>query len=89
MNAAQGWYAPSDSQSELTKKIAELKELADRAGRPFDSIDITTNWRMAARPDALPELEDLGISRVIAMLGATGESDPRKAIDRIASRAGL
>jgi len=89
VNAAQGWYAPSDSQRELTKKIAELKELSAQAERPFGSIDITMNWRIAKRPDALPELEDLGITRAIVLLGASGESDPRKAIDLIASRAGL
>ena len=89
VNAAQGWYAPSDSQSELTEKIAKLKEIAAQAGRPFESIDITTNWRITKRPDALPELEDLGITRAVVLLSATGESDPRKAIDLIASRAGL
>jgi hypothetical protein len=89
VNAADGWYAPSDSQQELTEKIAELKEMAAQAGRPFESIDITTNWRTAKYPDALPQLEELGITRAVALLGATGESDPRKEIDLIASRAGL
>jgi len=37
----------------------------------------------------LPQLEDLGITRAVVMLGATGESDPLKAIDLIASRAEL
>ncbi|MGB8221843.1 MAG: LLM class F420-dependent oxidoreductase [Polyangiales bacterium] len=89
VNAAQGWYAPSDSESELRPKIAELKKMAAQAGRPFESIDITTNWRIAKRPDALPELEDLGVTRAVVLLGATGESDPKKAIDLIASRADL
>ncbi len=47
VSAAEGWYAPSDSQQELSEKIALLKEMAARAGRPFESIDITTNWRIA------------------------------------------
>jgi len=89
VKAADGWYAPSDSQQELTEKIAELKEMAAQAGRPFESIDITTNWRIGKYPDALPQLEDLGITRAVVLLGATGESDARKAIDLIASRAGL
>lgn len=89
VDSAQGWYAPSDSSTELTAKIATLRQLAAGAGRPFESIDITTNWRIAKRPDALPELEDLGITRVVVLLSATGESDPRKAIDLVAARAGL
>ncbi len=89
VKAADGWYAPSDSQQELSEKITLLKQMAAQAGRPFESIDITTNWRIAKRPDALPELEDLGINRAVVLLGATGQSDPRKAIDLIASRAGL
>jgi probable F420-dependent oxidoreductase len=89
VHAAQGWYAPSDSSKLLAEKLAELKRIAAQAGRPFDSLDITTSWRVQARPDALPEFEDLGIHRVVVLLGATGESDPRKAIDLIASRAGL
>jgi len=89
VNVADGWYAPSDSQKLLNEKLAELRQLADAAGRPFDSLDITTSWRIGARPDALPEFEALGINRVVVLLGATGESDPKKAIDLIASRAGL
>jgi len=37
----------------------------------------------------LQEVPDLGITRAVVMLGATGESDTRKAIDLIASRAEL
>jgi probable F420-dependent oxidoreductase len=89
VNAADGWFAPSDSQRMLTEKIAELKDIAAQAERPFDSIDVTGIWRVAKRPDALPEFEDLGITRAVALLDATGESDPKKAIDLIASHAGL
>jgi len=89
VNHAQGWYAPSDSLQELTEKIGELKEMAAQAGRPFESIDITTNWRITKHPDLLPELEELGITRAVVLLGSTGEADPKKAIDLIASRAGL
>ena len=89
VTAAQGWYAPSDAPGELAEKIGELKEMAAEASRPFDEIDITVNWRLAKRPDALAEYEDLGINRAVVLLGSTGESDPKKAIDLIASRAGL
>lgn len=86
---AQGWYAPSDSPSLLAAKLDELKRLAEEAERPFDSIDVTVSWRPAKRPEALREYEDLGVNRVVVLLGATGEPDPRKAIDRVASAARL
>ena len=89
VSAADGWYAPSDSQQELEQGIAELKQMATDAQRPFDSIDVTINWRLGKHPDALAAYEDLGITRAVVLLGATGESDPKKAIDLIASRAGL
>jgi probable F420-dependent oxidoreductase len=89
VNAADGWYAPSDSQQELAEKIGELKQMATNAERALESIDITINWRIGKHPDALPAYEDLGISRAVVLLGATGEPDPKKAIDLIASRAGL
>ena len=89
VDVADGWYAPSDSQQLLNEKLNELRQLAEEAGRPFDSLDITTSWRMGARPEALAEFEELGIHRVVVLLGATGERDPKKAIDLIASRAGL
>jgi probable F420-dependent oxidoreductase len=89
VKSAQGWYAPSDSPSMLAERLGELRQICDEAGRPFESIDVTASWRLAKRPDALREYEDLGVHRAVVLLGATGEPDPRKAIDRIASRAGL
>ncbi len=86
---AQGWYAPSDSHEQLLAKLKELRELADEAGRAFNSIEIMANWRIAKNPDALPELEDLGIGRCVVLLGGTGESDPKRAIELIARRAAL
>ena len=89
VDAAQGWYAPSDSESQLREKTAELRRLAGQAGRPMDTIEVTTSWRVGKRPDALAMFEDLGIGRVVAFLTSTGDSDPLKAIDMIASHAGL
>lgn len=83
---AQGWYAPSDSKEFLTEKIAELKEIAARVGRPFESIEITMNWRLGTHPNQLPEYEALGVSRALVLLSTSGKPDPRKAIDLIASR---
>jgi len=89
VDSAQGWYAPSDSLSQLEERISVLKALAGEAGRPFDTIELTTSWRVAKKPEALSAFEDLGIGRVVAMLGSTGEPTPERAIDRIATLAKL
>lgn len=89
VDSAQGWYAPSDSQQQLSEKIAELKRMAAEAGRSFDTIEVSASWRVNKRPDALPAFEDLGIERAVAFLSWAGQSDPREAIDIIASHAGL
>ncbi len=89
VRAADGWYAPSDSQDELAQRIGQLKQIADDAGRSFDSIDVTINWRLAKRPDALPAYEDLGVKRAVVLLGTSGASNLKKSIDLIAARARL
>lgn len=87
--SADGWYAPSDSLDDLALQIRELRNIAEQAGRPFDSIDITINWRFGKNADALPAYEALGVTRAVVLLGSTGEKDPKKAIDIVASRADL
>lgn len=89
VETAQGWYAPSDSEKHLREKLGELRTLAEEAGRPFESIEVSTSWRVGRRPDALSMFEDLGIARIVAMLTSTGDGDPRAAIDTIAEKAGL
>ena len=89
VNAADGWYAPSDSEEELATMIGELKQMAAQAGRPFDSIDVTINWRMAKHPNSLPAYEELGINRAVVVLGTSGRSNLKKSIDLVAFRAGL
>ena len=89
VHAADGWYAPSDSLEDLKRQLAALRKLCNASGRDFDSLDITINWRAQRYPDALPEYEELGVTRAVAMYGLMREADPRHAIDRVAKAAGL
>ena len=84
--SADGWYAPSDSRDELARALESLRDRCRHAGRDFDTLDITINWRFNKYPDALPRYEDLGVKRAVVLLGGLGEADPRKSIDRIAER---
>ena len=89
VQAADGWYAPSDSLEDLERQLTELRTQCEQAGRDFDSLDITINWRASKYPDALPAYEELGVSRAVALIGGMGERDPLRAIDRVARAAGL
>lgn len=89
IETAQGWYAPSDSVEMLARAIETLRRFADEAERPFETVGVTASWRVDKQPDALQTFEDLGVERAVAMLGSTGTSDPREAIDRIVRAAGL
>jgi probable F420-dependent oxidoreductase len=89
VKAANGWYAPNDSRDELAAQLASLRTRCEEAGRDFDSLDITINWRAEKYPDALAEYEALGVTRAVALLGPMRERDPRDAVDRVAKAAGL
>ena len=42
-------------------------------------------WTMAKEPDALPRYEELGVSRLLVPLLATGAANPMEGLERIAS----
>ncbi len=84
-----GWYAPSGSAKELAAQLDQLKEIANAEGRDYESIEITGTWRVGAHPDALPEFEGLGVSRLIVPLFSTGEREFKRAIDVIQKAAAL
>ena len=87
VHLGDGWTAPSHTLEEFEEQLAALKAVADDAGRSMDSIEITCTWRPTKQPDALPRFRELGVSRLIVLLAATGERDPRVGIDRVMERA--
>ncbi len=89
VSMADGWYAASDTEDDLAKHLDTLRGFAAEAGRDFDSLDITSNWRVARNPDAVERLGALGVKRLVAMITSTGETDPKKSIEKIAKLAGL
>ena len=89
VKAADGWYAPNDSLSDLERQLTALQARCAETGREFDSLDITINWRAEKYPEALADYEALGVTRAVALLGPMRERDPRHAIDRVVKSAGL
>lgn len=82
-----GWYAPSNGIDDLKPLLAKLRQFAAEAGRNPDELEISTTWLIGREPDALPAYRDLGVSRLVVPLAATGQQDWRAAVDLIAAAA--
>lgn len=67
-----GWVAPNAGVGPLKDLLERLRRIAEAEGRDFDSIEITSMWVYVKEPDALAEYEDLGVSRLLVPLLATG-----------------
>lgn len=84
-----GWYAPNAGPDDLSERLARLWELADAHGRDRDTIDVTGSWLLNRNPDAVSAYEDLGVTRVVVPIFATGATHWRDAVDRVAEAAKL
>lgn len=82
-----GWFAPSFGDS-LGQLIGQLKEVADKAGRAMDSIEISSMWMFASEgADSLSQYEDMGVSRVLVPLSAWGGTDPMDGLEKLGNVA--
>ncbi len=80
-----GWIAPNYSAEQLKGQLTRLREVLESNDRDPDSVEITAMWTMAKEPDALPRYEELGVSRLLVPLLATGAANPMEGLERIAS----
>jgi len=80
-----GWFAPNKGVDDLRDQIGRLQRISTELGRDPDTIEITAMWTLVKEPDALSAYEDLGVSRLVVSLVATGESDPMAAIETVAA----
>jgi len=78
----QGWFAPTVSIDQLKGELAKLGEACSRVGRDPAEIEITTMWLPATGLDAVPQYEELGVSRFIVPVPAMGAGNPIDALDR-------
>ncbi len=73
-----GWFIPGAGADDLPPMLAELRAACEAEGRNYDDIELTTMWNPKGGEDSLKALADLGIHRVVAMLG--GDLDAIKAL---------
>ena len=73
-----GWFIPGAGINELPPMLADLRAACAAEGRNYDDIELTVMWSPKGGAESLKALADLGISRVVTILG--GGIDGIKAI---------
>ncbi len=67
-----GWFIPGAGVDELPPMLADLRAACAAEGRDYDEIELTVMWGPKGGADSLKALADLGISRVVTILGGDG-----------------
>jgi probable F420-dependent oxidoreductase len=67
-----GWFIPGAGIDELPPMLADLRAACGAEGRNYDEIELTVMWSPKGGADSLKALADLGITRVVTILGGDG-----------------
>jgi probable F420-dependent oxidoreductase len=67
-----GWFIPGAGIDDLPPMLADLRAACEAEGRNYDEIELTVMWSPKGGADSLKALADLGISRVVTILGGDG-----------------
>ena len=85
---ADGWFAPNANAEALAGQLERLHRVAEQHDRDPATIEVTAMWTRVKEPDALQRYEELGVSRLVVPLLATGERDPMAGIEKLGTFAG-
>ena len=80
---ADGWIAPNYGPDQLAEQLTRLHQVAETHGRDPATIEITAMWTMSKEPDAKARYAELGVTRLLVPLVATGAANPMEGLDRI------
>ena len=67
-----GWFIPGAGIDELPPMLADLRAACEAEGRNYDEIELTVMWGPKGGAESLKALADLGIARVVTILGGDG-----------------
>lgn len=67
-----GWFIPGAGIDDLPPMLADLRAACEAEGRNYDEIELTVMWGPRGGEESLKALADLGISRVVTILGGDG-----------------
>jgi probable F420-dependent oxidoreductase len=78
-----GWFAPTTDPAELRDALGQIESACSDVGRDASEIEITCMWPGQGGKDAVAELTDAGVHRLVVPLQALG-SDPAAGVQKLA-----
>ncbi|MDA1101940.1 MAG: LLM class F420-dependent oxidoreductase [Proteobacteria bacterium] len=67
-----GWFIPGAGIDDLPPMLSDLRAACEAEGRNYDEIELTVMWAPKGGTESLKALSDLGIARVVTILGGDG-----------------
>lgn len=78
-----GWFVPGSDPSEITSMLQQLRAVCEQEQRDPAEIEITVMWPGHGGKDAVGQLADIGVHRVVVPLQALGP-DPAEGMEKLA-----
>lgn len=70
-----GWFVPESGATTMKEHLDKLRPACDAIGRDMSEIEITCMWMGQGGKEALQQLEEVGVHRVVTMAGGEGGRD--------------
>ena len=78
-----GWFVPGSDPAEITSMLEQLRTVCEQEQRDPEEIEITVMWPGHGGKDAVGQLADIGVHRVVVPLQALGP-DPAEGMEKLA-----
>lgn len=78
-----GWFVPGSDPAEITSMLEQLRTVCEQEQRDPAEIEITVMWPGHGGKDAVGQLADIGVHRVVVPLQALGP-DPAEGMEKLA-----
>ena len=78
-----GWFAPTSESTELRDAMEQISAACAEVDRDASEIEVTCMWTAQGGADAVAQLADAGVHRLVVPLPALGD-DPAEGLQRLA-----
>ena len=78
-----GWFAPTSDSTELRDARGQISAACAEVDRDASEIEVTCMWTAQGGADAVAQLADAGVHRLVVPLPALGD-DPAEGLQRLA-----